>query len=62
MNLESTAASSAPKPITDGDVARVASEFAVHPRTVVRCLAGLEVRGQAGDRARLAVAKLRGER
>ena len=56
-SLEGALAAS--KPVTDNDVANVAAEFAVHPRTVVRCLAGLDVRGQAGVRARTAVAKLR---
>jgi hypothetical protein len=45
---------------TDADIERVAREEVVHPRTLVRALAGLPVRGLAGDRALRAVAKLRG--
>lgn len=40
------------------DVARVARKFGVHERTVMKALAGLTVRGLAGERARLAVAEL----
>jgi hypothetical protein len=45
---------------TDADIDRVAREEVVHPRTLLRALAGLPVRGLAGDRALRAVAKLRG--
>lgn len=49
----------ADRPVTDADVQRVAIEFNVHPRTLVRALAGLAVRGQAGVRAQRAVDELR---
>lgn len=47
--------------ITDADVKRVAAEFDIHERTLVRALAGLEIRGRVGERARRAVAQLRDE-
>ena len=40
------------------DIRRVAIEFDVHERTVMKALAGLEVRGRAGQRAARAVAAL----
>lgn len=52
--------SSATRPaITDDEVRRVALEHDVCERTVVRALAGLTVRGRAGERARRAASTLR---
>jgi len=41
------------------DVRRVAREFSVHERTVTKVLAGIEVAGISGERARSAAAALR---
>lgn len=49
--------------ISDEEIERAASRHVVSPRSVVRALAGLDVRGAAGERARRAAAALRsGER
>lgn len=47
-----------PRPITDEDVQRVALAVVVSPISIIRTLAGLPVRGQAGERARIGVAML----
>ena len=46
-------------PITDADIRRVAHEESVDPRSLIRALAGLPVRGLAGERALRAVSRLR---
>jgi hypothetical protein len=51
--------SAKPKVITDDDVRRVAEKHDVCDRSVVRVLAGLDVAGRAGERARRAAAELR---
>jgi hypothetical protein len=47
-------------PITDIDVADAAAKYEVDPRTILRALAGLPVRGRSGERARRAAAALLG--
>ena len=44
--------------ITDADIARAAARESLDVRTVIRALAGLPVRGQAGVRAARAVASI----
>lgn len=59
---EPHATSGAPRRITNEELERVAAEEAVHPLSVLRSYAGIEVRGRAGQRAAVAVARLWGAR
>lgn len=43
--------------VTDEDLAAIAEEAIVHPRTVLRALAGLRVRGTAGARVARVLAR-----
>ena len=53
----------APSPrFTDAEIRSAAEAACIHPATLMKCLAGLDVRGSAGVRARAAAAKLRGRR
>jgi len=59
MGTETSALHSAPRSITDADVALMAADADVATKSIIRRLAGLTVRGRSGARADRAIARWR---